>query len=522
MSSPATSRAETLRNRESRIHTHTISARKAAIIIAAAVLFFSAMAVLYVKIWPFSQQSVVQDLGETSGTDVTVERYRPTYFPPGCILEGVEFHHGHDRFKLITIQKLIIEGSYTGILRRHVPRITAIGAHVFVPAFGSGTTFQTEHSKTVVDQIVANGSVVEFESKEKNKEPVHFDVQEASFYRVRWGSPIGYHLKFHNPSPPGEILVNGKFGPWAHGQPQITPMSGEYNFDHADLSVYGGIAGILTSKGNFEGVLHHLNVSGNTSVPNFEVQSGGHKVNLQTKFEAFVDGMNGDTFLKRVEAHFERTTVIAQGSVARVPGYKGKFTKVQFTARRSRIEDMLGLFVTERPAMAGEASLQATAEFPPDEGPFLEKLKLNGVFGIDEGNFTKAETQKDVDQLSAGARGQKKEDPETVLSDLKGQVLLTGGIAHFSDLSFSIPGAKAHMHGTYSLADPYRINLHGKMWVDTQISKTTSGMKSFLLKIMDPLFKKKKKGEVVPVHILGTYKKPQFGLDLTNNQDSKP
>jgi len=41
---------------------------------------------------------------------------------------------------------------------------------------------------------------------------------------------------------------------------------------------------------------------------------------------------------------------------------------------------------------------------------------------------------------------------------------------------------------------------------------------------MDPIFKKKKKGEVVPVHIAGTYEKPQFGLDLSqqSNQQKQP
>jgi hypothetical protein len=33
--------------------------------------------------------------------------------------------------------------------------------------------------------------------------------------------------------------------------------------------------------------------------------------------------------------------------------------------------------------------------------------------------------------------------------------------------------------------------------------------------MMDPIFKKKNKGEIVPVHIAGTYEKPEFGLDLT-------
>jgi hypothetical protein len=38
---------------------------------------------------------------------------------------------------------------------------------------------------------------------------------------------------------------------------------------------------------------------------------------------------------------------------------------------------------------------------------------------------------------------------------------------------------------------------------------------------MDPFFKKKKKGEIVPVHIAGTYEHPQFGLDLTEQEDAE-
>jgi hypothetical protein len=46
-------------------------------------------------------------------------------------------------------------------------------------------------------------------------------------------------------------------------------------------------------------------------------------------------------------------------------------------------------------------------------------------------------------------------------------------------------------------------------------------VKSLFLKAIDPIFKKKKKGEVVPIHITGTYHKPEFGLDLTSPKDKK-
>ena len=474
-----------------------------------------AAAVLCTKYWPFSENAVREDLAEASDSTVTIRSYHATYFPPGCTLEGVEFHHGKNNFKLITIDKLVVEGSYPGILRRHVPRITAVGARVFVPPFGANVQFHSEHSSIVVDELVANGTGVEFLSADRKTSSLTFDVHEALLRSVRWGSPIEYRLKIHNPNPPGEISVEGKFGPWADGHPQDTPMSGSYTFDHADLGVYGGIGGILSSKGKFDGQFKHLNVSGTTDTPDFVVTSGGHKHNLSTHFDAYVDAMRGDTFIHRVEARLGRTLLVGRGSVAGT-GSKGKVTILRLTSRHGRIEDILGLFVTApRSPMSGDLSFIAQAQLPSGEQPFLEKVKLEAQFGIDDGSF-RPETQKDVNALSAGARGENKDDPETVLTNLKGAAGLSNGVANFSDLDFGVPGAAARLHGTYNVVN-YRINLHGNMKVDTKISKTSTGAKAVLLKLMDPLFRKKKKGEVVPVHILGTYEKPQFGLDFSNN-----
>lgn len=479
-------------------------------------------AVLLAKFWPFSEKAIVQDLSEASDSNVTIRKYHATYFPyPGCVVEGVEFRHGTEQRELITIARLRVLGTYAGMLTRHVSRITTEGARVFIPPFGSEVKFSSKHSRIVIDEIVANGTAVEFASTESHKDPLRFDIHEARLTNVRWGDPIGYRLKFHNPNPPGEIAVAGKFGAWSDGHPQDTPMSGDFTFDRANLGVYGGIAGSLSAQGKFEGVFKHINVSGTTDTPDFEVKESGHKVRLKTRFDAYVDAMQGDTFLNHVEAEFGRTMVLAQGSIAGSKVKKGKEAKLTLTTHHGRIEDVLGLFTKQRSPMAGDVSLRTQAEIPPGQTPFLQKLHMNGIFGIDEGSFTKPQTQKDVDELSAGARGQNKDEPENVVSDLKGKVDLTKGVATFSGLDFGIPGAKAQMHGTYNLLNE-RVDLHGNMAVDTKISKTTSGMKAFMLKVMDPLFKKKEKGEVVPVHIVGTYDKPQFGLDLNNgNQNGK-
>ena len=473
------------------------------------------------RIWPFTEKAVVQDLAEASDSTVTIRSSHRTYFPsPGCVLEGIEFHHGPDHWTLITIDKLTIEGSYSGIISKHVPRITAEGGHVFIPPFGSNVTFKTQHSSLVVDEIVANGTVVEFARNDPSNKPVRFEVQRALLHDVEWSRPIAYDLKFHNPEPPGEIATRGKFGVWIKGNPGETPMSGEYTLDGADLSVYRGIAGMLSSKGKYSGLLKHIDIAGNTEVPDFEVKSGGHKIKLVTHYSAYVDAIHGDTFLKRVEANFARTRVIAEGSIAGVKGRKGKTALLNLSSTQGRIEDILGLFVkAPRSPMSGAIALKAKVEIPPGEERFLTKVKLAGMFGIDEGSFSKSETQKNVNELSAGARGEKMEDAETVLTDLEGQVTLEQGIANFSNLTFGVPGAKARVDGIYSLLNE-KIDMHGRMRVDTKISKTTTGFKSFLLKAIDPIFKKKKKGEVVPIHITGTYDHPQYSLDLTqpNNQ----
>ena len=521
MSSPARLRPVTPRP-ALRVHYRQPAKRRnviAGLLIALAVLGLGS--VLVFLFWPFSQASVLQNLSEASDSTVTVQSFHATYFPPGCVLEGIQFRNHHENVTFLVLDKLVVEGSYLGILRKHVSRLTALGAKILIPPFSEKVTFNSQHSNIVVEEIIADGSVVEFESREPRSQPFRFEVHEARLTHAQWGSPIDYDLKFHNPNPPGEIAVHGKFGAWTTGHPDDTPISGDYTFEHADLSVYGGIAGMLSSKGHFEGVLGHINVSGTTDVPDFVVTSGGHKVKLDTEFDAYVDARHGDTFLRHVEAHFGRTTIVAEGSVARVAGKHGKTAQLHLTARPGRIEDVLGLFVTKRSPMSGETTMDADAEIPAGDEPFLRKLKLRGTFGVDNGNFQTPETQKDVEKLSAGARGENMEDPETVVTDLQGQVKAVSGVAHFSTLTFQVPGANARLEGTYGLVD-HKINLHGRMRVDTRISKTTTGVKSLLLKVMDPIFRKKKVGEVVAVHVQGSYEKPDFGLDFTDHTGKNP
>jgi len=393
--------------------------RKTIFAFIALLVLICAAAIFYVKFWPFSREAVLQDLREATDSTVTAQGYHPTYFPPGCVLYGLQFHHGPNYFKLIEIQKLRVQGSYLGMLRGHVPRVIAEGAHVFIPALGTKESFNTQHSTTVVDEFVANGSFVEFEPKERQETPVRFDVHEATFRGLRWGSALAYHLKFHNPNPPGEISADGKFGPYSKDHPDKTPFSGAYTFDHADLGVYGGISGILSSQGNFGGTLKQLSVTGTTSTPAFRVKDSGNSFNLTTKFDAYVDGENGDTFLKSVEAHFGHTTLMAQGSIAKTEPGKGKFTKVQFTSDHGRIEDVLGLFTSERAPMSGEIVFHATTDLPPGDQPFLHKVQLQGSFDIAQGTFLKPRRSTEWTSSAPGPAAKTRTTPQTSLAASK-------------------------------------------------------------------------------------------------------
>jgi len=247
-----------------------------AVAVAAAICI---VLLFWAGLWPFQQKPVVQDLEKASDSKLRLRAFHRTYFPPGCVVEGLQFTHGSNAgTPLITIEKLIIRGSYLGIFSRRLTSITAENMHVFIPPLGSGEAFHTTPSKITIDEIVANGTVLEFASSKPDKQPLRFEIHGALLRNVGWQGALSYWVKVRNPEPPGEFTASGKFGVWNIKDPGQTPISGDYKFDQADLSVFHGIAGTLSSVGKFGGVLAHINIAGSTDTPDFEVQSGGHRM----------------------------------------------------------------------------------------------------------------------------------------------------------------------------------------------------------------------------------------------------
>jgi hypothetical protein len=96
------------------------------------------------------------------------------------------------------------------------------------------------------------------------------------------------------------------------------------------------------------------------------------------------------------------------------------------------------------------------------------------------------------------AQGEKEnDDPASVVGNLKGHVLLKDAIATFPDVLFIIPGALAHVHGTYGVLTQ-QVNFHGTLRVDNKLSKGSKGMKSFVPKLVEPFLKKKRSATSFP------------------------
>jgi hypothetical protein len=486
--------------------------------------------------WPFTQAKVMRALQQNWPGEVNVGQIHRTYFPrPGCVLENVTLNRrsssAGDIPPLVSIRAATIEANYHDLLLRpgYLSRIVLEGLHIYVPVkpsdsatnAGQPQTSKTEQqtgksgsSSTRLGEVFTKDAVLEVARQEGS--PLRFDIRQLDLQTIQKNSPMSYELAMRNAMPPGEIQSRGKIGPWDSSHLETMPVSGDYTFENADLGVFQGIAGIASARGEFKGVLGKIETTGTTDTPKFEVTRSKHPVPIKTKFDALVDGINGNTILRSVEATILHTAAHIEGTVSSKPGQTGKTAVVNITVGNGHIDDVLRMFVREpKPPMEGATNFKAHVVLPPDHRPFTKRVVLQGEFEISHAQWTKESRQASVNTLSKRASGNKKQpDTPSVTAEINGKVLLSEGVAKFSDSTFKVPGAEATFHGTYNLEDR-KIDFHGELKTQAEISEDATGAKAVLLKPLDPLFKRKHAGAVVPVEMTGTYSSPHFGVSLT-------
>jgi hypothetical protein len=367
----------------------------------------------------------------------------------------------------------------------------------------------------LIDEVHADDGIIVVLRAQPEKPPREYPIHYLELHDVSFDRPSKFHATLTNAVPKGEIDARGEFGPWLAEMPSETPANAQYTFQNADLGTLKGLRGTLSSKGQFAGPLDYLTVEGETDAPNFGLRTMGQPVALHTDFSALVDGTNGDVILKSVTAKFLHTVLAVSGEVVDVSKeIKGRTILLNAVCDDARIEDLLRLAVnSDEPVMTGSAKLKTKINIPEGDADLIERLKLNGQIGLGNAQFTSPAVQGKIDTLSRKGQGQPKDtDISDVVSELRGNFKVSNGVVTFSHLSFAVAGASLQLNGTYSL-DSTEMDFHGKMMLQAKLSQTTTGAKSFFLKIVDPFFKGKNGGTELPIKIIGTKDHPTFGLD---------
>ncbi len=276
------------------------------------------------------------------------------------------------------------------------------------------------------------------------KPPHEFEIHQLEMDNFDFNNPASFHALLTNPVPKGEIHCDGQFGPWQADDPSQTAVSANYTFYNADMGTLKGLKGTLSSEGKFSGPLDYLNVEGKTDIPDFALRTSDHPMALHTDFSAVVDGTNGNTYLNLVTARFLHTTLVTKGKVVdEYPKVKGRTIVMDTLSKSARIEDLLFLAVKSNPpVMTGTANLKAKILIPEGNEDLIERLKIDGQFGVGEAEFTSDSVQGKINSLSRRAQGKPKDTDLTAVSELQGAFKMGGRRNRFFALELFGAGSR--------------------------------------------------------------------------------
>jgi hypothetical protein len=493
--------------------------------IAAGVMVGLFVATMALSRAPILKEALVRTLNEHLDAQVELDAFEVRTFPT------LRIHGDGLRLRLkdqqnsspfIEARHFEVSGGLFGMLHRQ-RRFTSVeleGLRITIPPRTSDDqdagkkAVATAAGPVLIDHVVARDAQLIIQPRDPDKDPKIWAIHNLAIESVGFNRSMPFTATLTNPIPTGEITTQGSFGPWMNGDPGRTPLSGRYSFDHADLSTINGIAGILSSTGTFAGILSRIDVEGQTSTPDFRLDIGGQPVPLETTFRTVVDGTNGNTYLRRVDAKLGATSIETSGEVVSAPHVKGRTVKIDMLIRDGHLEDLLKLAVrTAKPVMLARIGLQASMTLPPGQQKVADRLQLAGRFALEHAEFTDRNVTMQIALLSRRAQGKKAEEaPGRISSDMRGQFTMRDGHIRFEALRFGVPGADVQLSGVYGLRNE-QLNFDGTLAMQAPVSKVMGGgIKGFFLKPFDPIFRKEGHGAVVPITITGPREEPKFGV----------
>jgi hypothetical protein len=484
------------------------------------------VAVVIYRFQPVARDYVISALRQRYNSEVQLGDLQISLFPSVHATGEnlvLRFAGRQDLPPLVKVRRFTLDASFTGFFRnpRRIGRLKLEGTEIHVPPRSGATTHvrpgasdQSARIPFVLDEVVADGTRLETLPRDPSKDPLIFHIRQLDMRSVGLGLPMTFRATIDNPRPPGLIHSEGQFGPWYAPDPSQTPVGGNYTFRDADLSVFHGITGTLSSDGRYNGRLDRIEVQGTTETPDFALSTGDHPMQLHTEFQATVDGTNGNTVLHPVKARLGGSEFEVSGSIDRSALETHKTILLDAKGQGARLEDFLRLSVkSPRPPMTGRISFSTKVKIPPGQTTVVERIQLDGGFSLNGVRFTSDSVQGKIASLSHHAQGDPKADDLNVRADFRGQFHLRNGLLALPDLRFQVPGADVSLAGTYALRSG-SLDFQGTARLQATVSEMTTGIKRLLLKPIDPLFRRDGAGTLLPIRISGTRGQPSFTLDI--------
>jgi hypothetical protein len=484
------------------------------------------IALLVVSRAPSLQRALVGALNDQLDAEVQLGSFDVRNFPllriTGDNLK-LRLKNQAEPAPFIEVRHFEVTGGLFGLLHRHrrFASVDLSGLRITIPPKTpddrtAGNRVATAAvGPVLIDRVEAKDAQLIIVPRDPRKEPKVFAIHNLQVESVGFNRQMPFIATLTNAIPKGEIATKGSFGPWEKENPGMSPVSGRYNFDRADLDTIKGIGGILKSTGDFSGRLSEIDVRGTTSTPDFQLDTGGTPLPLETTFHAVVDGTNGNTYLKQVDGKLDKTSLSAAGAIESQPGVKGRTVKLDVKILDGRIEDVLKLAVRAKtPVMLGRIAMQAALLLPPGDARVIERLQLNGRFVLEHAQFTDPAVQEKLAELSRRAQGKKPDEPiGRIVSDMRGHFVQNNARIRLDPIAFDLPGAEVQLAGVYGLKSQ-ALDFSGTLSMEATVSKAAGGgIKGFFLKAVDPIFRKHGKGAVIPITIKGPREKPQFGVE---------
>src|ERR1700739_220067 len=498
-------------------------------LLAVAVVFISAN-------WPYRHRKIAPMLEDVLASQVTFTGYHRTYFPnPGFVATGITMRRksAPDLPPLGHVDTMVVQGTWSDLimLRQRVELVDITGLHIVVPPIGSkenhedfppGSGSDFDGPDTMIERFVVHKSLLDI--MRTNGKRFSFPIRQLEIRNLHKGEALTYAVEMQNAIPTGHILAHGSMGPMNAKDFASTPVSGNFAFTQVNLHDVGDISGILDTRGVFTGNLRAMEVETTAETKNFAVDDG-KPTPLSATMKSTLSGYNGDMDIHAIDVKIRETNIHAVGSIKGDP----KLTTFDINVEHGRAEDVMQPFVHDEVPITGPVWLKSHAYVGPPGDGFMERLRVTGTLNVPAEKISDRQSEKSLSAFSERAQGNR--EPNTgvdsdnkpadatkdVLSSVQGAARIENGVVSTSRISFKVAGAEATLSGTFRFHGEVA-HLTGNLKMDTDISHTETGFKSFLLKPLAPFFSHKNVGAVVPIAVTGTFGHYHVSQDITHNK----